>query len=1131
MAGGTSFLNELKFALNKIHENSKPICDGENLTNNKTDVTFKMNGEENSTFCSDEVKSSRTVSPKCEEEIKYENESTVDNLSPAITQKVDRNANVLGNDNTIGKANSSLSACDSDASTSSQRTQSSSKQGDFIRSKSVSSKYRKQCDNMAFAVTRSKDNQLRCRTMGAMSSPHAELYEELNKVLKKRNQRAQSTSVLDYEHFKTGKTITFIGRPAGSLCGDETCGGSHGHLNRINVDTKFSTSTSSINPSSISYPSPDYPSPNELSIPEQQSHLSSEIDSEASVHDDSLPFRQAQRQISANLASYLHNNLPLPKPESSDTDSAGERHEYVNVSRRQNVVRVKSCLNFNNNRNKIHNNDSKFGVGEKQVLSNSDSGNGSLLSNPSPPLAVEKSCIVDSSLNSTRDSYSNINGKLLVKKTVNKINQPIIDHHDLSIKTNVYDIKRNTSEKDFINVKQLLSNGENIVHRRASLSENNSLQGNPLTLTNKPSLLNMQNPHSATPFEAERSQGNQSQVEDISLESKYTPQTDLINTSLKQGHSCDTQISIDCDNADGSFQDNSQTDLTSLDEHCPSDLLSQLVQCARQQVAPLLMTAPSDSETSDVTWDSSRAVSVMEDYKDRQSHLIRYENTMINETSLKKEILRKVNNVNQASDLESDDTTRSSRSGDQRSEDSRFSDNSFQYGGSSTLEGQKKVMNENVKIRVMAPEDAKMLPSKISEDSERSTQKSGTNASPSATVANYTIGDNFKLQKMKTDKESIQKNKSDINHQSHKSSSSRTDRNHQSDMEFKNIYCRPSKNTAVVRDPNNLIGIRLKSNNHTDKDVITDLMITHSGERIPPDGADLCDESVVKQRLVAGSSVTIPTPTSFHQHSSNVGNHFINTSDQHVNNNHKICVRQNSILGSCCQGDTSNPNTTNSGSLSYDPRRYEKRKCDQRGGLGSSKRVDKESQRYMLYYTWTSTVTRMRQNPHRSHWRRSMHDVGHNNMAASRYKDIDSDSSELGHTGWDNTSSPGPGLMNDDTPSPALSYNRPYTRNSMRDLQSVQSLCTYVHDYNEHSSDADTESLYQDYDDYERALIQYVHTEDLHHMSDDIRSLYRQQLDTSSVASNAKHFLHTLTCCWFCRSRMSKGQRSILSIM
>ena len=93
----------------------------------------------------------------------------------------------------------------------------------------------------------------------------------------------------------------------------------------------------------------------------------------------------------------------------------------------------------------------------------------------------------------------------------------------------------------------------------------------------------------------------------------------------------------------------------------------------------------------------------------------------------------------------------------------------------------------------------------------------------------------------------------------------------------------------------------------------------------------------------------------------------------------------------------------------------------------------------------------------------------------------------------------------------------------------IQSMCTYIVDSYDHSSDADTESLCQDYDAYEKALIQYVKTEDLSQMNPDIRSLYWQQLDARSLRAlrlQPRRVLHKFICCFVC-DRPLKARRPV----
>lgn len=173
-----------------------------------------------------------------------------------------------------------------------------------------------------------------------------------------------------------------------------------------------------------------------------------------------------------------------------------------------------------------------------------------------------------------------------------------------------------------------------------------------------------------------------------------------------------------------------------------------------------------------------------------------------------------------------------------------------------------------------------------------------------------------------------------------------------------------------------------------DKELITRLMITHSGDRIPPDGAEC---GVIGMGDIHGGShnhggnannqprfVTVPQPTSFHQHGNNVGRNFItggggnsdngglesddgengNNNDHHHNkrgsgyhssrySHHGVkhlCQRYKAQYeGSSYSGDSS------STSPSSRHRRYLRHRTSS---------LDKESHRYMLYHTWSTNAAR-----------------------------------------------------------------------------------------------------------------------------------------------------------------------------
>ena len=343
-----------------------------------------------------------------------------------------------------------------------------------------------------------------------------------------------------------------------------------------------------------------------------------------------------------------------------------------------------------------------------------------------------------------------------------------------------------------------------------------------------------------------------------------------------------------------------------------------------------------------------------------------------------------------------------------------------------------------------------------------------------------------------------------------------------------------------------------------DQEIITSLMITHSGDRIPPDGAETQPDHRYNNRL--NSNVTIPEPTSFHQHANKVGNHFLTPSSTQVSTVAE--VHRSSSLRHIVPPEPLEPQQEPQvAHIDYDKFEYVL-PPGKNHPLPKRTSLDKEAQRYMLYYTWSSNSALQQQ-----------HQKGNNLRRVKReHADDDSDSSGIhlrnrvlkegvpgqrtplhvhrspsgnkhkrevsegvhGDTGMFYRRRPSSQLLDVDQPpvnasryhqgDPTSRYHQgdPASRYHQGDpAASHQPKLSRNH---ENGSDGDTESLYQDYDEYEESLIRYVKPEDLCHVNENIKSLYRQQLEPSRIATMMdapSSFLQRLSCCFVCQSERS----------
>ena len=374
-----------------------------------------------------------------------------------------------------------------------------------------------------------------------------------------------------------------------------------------------------------------------------------------------------------------------------------------------------------------------------------------------------------------------------------------------------------------------------------------------------------------------------------------------------------------------------------------------------------------------------------------------------------------------------------------------------------------------------------------------------------------------------------------------------------------------------------------KSGKHVngDEDVITSLLIQHSGERIPPDGAESLSSlhhSLGLQHCV-GHTLTVPQPTSFHSYggsqllaepppdwdksgsgynlcgkpTSIYGKDFTARAvyeEQHPNNKQTYYTGAMTSDGAKDTGgfyrhryphsdsslrdlDTVPFYRTNSASTQEptDLSIHETSSPDERRGLFRKKlssASEKESQRHLLYHTWSSMAAKRQQEKSSKlkvpSWKR---------FVRQNKTDDDSDSSSSFGRGIkprlmrnaSNASSSADCSLHGEA---GVYKKRDRSQSLHTSLESSQSVHTYVPEVQEHPSDADTESLYQDLDAYERSLFQYVkRTADMSERSADIRSLYWQQLDSVSCkggpgARRTPHdasLLHRLVCCFVCPGR------------
>ena len=201
--------------------------------------------------------------------------------------------------------------------------------------------------------------------------------------------------------------------------------------------------------------------------------------------------------------------------------------------------------------------------------------------------------------------------------------------------------------------------------------------------------------------------------------------------------------------------------------------------------------------------------------------------------------------------------------------------------------------------------------------------------------------------------------------------------------------------------------------------------------------------------------------------------------------------------------------------------------------------LDKEGQRHHLYHTWTTTAARIaREKSLHYHWRKTLRHIPEDESEASGSYSRDTYSRNSRDSPWCDqfhlASRPyeKKAKYSDNTNVEDISTDgrRKYTLKHESCFGRTATPSAYVSDKLNHSSDADAESIYQDYDDYERSLIEYVKTEDLSQITEDIRSRYWQQFDAISMAGmpvQSHGLLRRLFKCIICDGRPTYQRRMV----
>ena len=352
----------------------------------------------------------------------------------------------------------------------------------------------------------------------------------------------------------------------------------------------------------------------------------------------------------------------------------------------------------------------------------------------------------------------------------------------------------------------------------------------------------------------------------------------------------------------------------------------------------------------------------------------------------------------------------------------------------------------------------------------------------------------------------------------------------------------------------NLLDDAPQPTNHYDSGIITNLMIQHSGQRIPQDGATEGDSGIGMSAGGYGTSrtknVTVPTPTSFHQRGNNVG-HLITHMSQQLKRG-DFNPRFPSPAGYLSAGEDTDEmeaelfiqDNQSMDSLNVDKHFHHKPPSE------------KEMQRYALYFNYTNVGSNGKNvsGSKSSQREREKGDVTLNISEGQVEKsslnglsdNISNGDSYLSLERFKNMKAKGQGhLKEGNSQSAARSVgSERIVLSSDGQIYDQPKLCRrhtrLVHAANEaeniarvhvgrlaepHSSDGDTESLYQDYRTYEKSLISYVKKDDLSALNDDIQDMYRQPLDAVSLAPFVRQgsLLRNLACCFLCAAPYNGG--------
>ena len=363
-----------------------------------------------------------------------------------------------------------------------------------------------------------------------------------------------------------------------------------------------------------------------------------------------------------------------------------------------------------------------------------------------------------------------------------------------------------------------------------------------------------------------------------------------------------------------------------------------------------------------------------------------------------------------------------------------------------------------------------------------------------------------------------------------------------------------------------------------DENTITNLMIQQSGERIPPDGAEttiMNKPNILGATRCVNHKLTVPQPASFHTGMQT--NTMLIPDWSKSGSNYNLCGKPTSFYGKDFSAhaiyeesthrrgeheaqqpsindtyafyrnrypysDTSLRDVDNlpayrthsaSTNEQTDLSLQETSSPDERRGLFRKKlssASEKESQRHMLYHTWSSMAAKRQHEKSKykmSNWKK---------IGRSSKLDEDSDSScQSINRGIKprllrNTSSCSSVTLSSLHGEAGVYKKRDRSQSTHIEPKDrfhsghIDTMHPYVSstEMQEHPSDADTESLYQDLDAYERSLFQYVRRSgDISQRSADIRSLYWQQLDSvsckhrsSRTSRSSGGLLQRLWCCF-----------------